>query len=60
MGFDPSIELVRQRGQNNFYRMAVGDTKYETGKVLYDIGADYLAWSSSPYLRSEKSRGPRG
>ena len=58
MGFDPSIELVRQRGQNNFYRMAVGDTKYETGKVLYDIGADYLLGRAARIFEAKKVGDP--
>ena len=42
MGFDPSVELVRDDVQGNFYNIAVGDTHYKTVKVLHDLGADYL------------------
>ena len=42
MGFDPSVKLVQDDVQGNFYHIAVGNTQYKTVKVLHDLGADYL------------------
>ena len=58
MGFNQSIDLVQQHGQDNFYCMAVGDTKYETGKVLYDIGADYLLGRAARVFEAKKVGDP--